>query len=82
MTLENGAVIPWRRQNDDDGDGYYRQVLRAVCKQYSIPFARPVKELSLKQRDMHLWGTPKQGREGAHRLHQQRGAGTLLRNDV
>ncbi|HRW46212.1 MAG: excinuclease ABC subunit UvrA [Caldilinea sp.] len=60
-TLENGAVIPWQRQNDDDGDGYYRQILRAVCKQYGIPFRVPVKELSLKQRDVILWGTPKKG---------------------
>ena len=60
-TLESGAVIPWQRQNDDEGDGYYRQVLRAVCKQYGIPFRVPVKELSLKQRDVILWGTPKKG---------------------
>ncbi len=60
-TLEAGAVIPWQRQNDDDGDGYYRQILRAVCKQYGIPFRVPVKELSLKQRDVILWGTPKKG---------------------
>jgi len=60
-TLESGAVLPWQRQNDDDGDGYYRQVLRAVCHQYGIPFRVPVKELSLKQRDVILWGTPKKG---------------------
>ena len=60
-TLENGAVIPWRRQNDEEGEGYYRQILRAVCKQYGIPFRVPVKELSLKQRDIIVWGTPKKG---------------------
>ena len=37
-SLEDGAVLPWRRQNEDDGDGYYRQVLQAVCKQFAIPF--------------------------------------------
>lgn len=31
---------PWRRQNDDDGEGYYRQLLLAVCKQYSIATRR------------------------------------------
>jgi excinuclease ABC subunit A len=82
LSLEKGAVIPWRRQSEDDNDGYYLQVLRAVAKQYGIPFRTPVKELSLKQRDIILYGTPKQGRKGAHRLHEQRGAGTLLRNFV
>ena len=61
MTIEDGAVIPWRRQSEEDGEGYYRQVLRAVCKQYGIPSKAPVKELSLKQRDVIVWGTPKKG---------------------
>ncbi|MFN3335035.1 MAG: excinuclease ABC subunit UvrA, partial [Caldilinea sp.] len=61
MTIEDGAVIPWRRQSEEDGEGYYRQVLRAVCKQYGIPSKVPVKELSLKQRDVIVWGTPKKG---------------------
>jgi len=61
MTLDEGAVIPWRRQNEDEGDGYYRQMLQAVCKQYAIPFRVPVKELSLKQRDVIILGTPKKG---------------------
>jgi excinuclease ABC subunit A len=61
MTIEDGAVIPWRRQNEEDSEGYYRQVLRAVCKQYGIPSKAPVKELSLKQRDVIVWGTPKKG---------------------
>jgi excinuclease ABC subunit A len=61
MTIDEGAVIPWRRQNDDDGEGYYRQLLLAVCKQYSIPTRAPVKELSSKQRDVLLWGPPKKG---------------------
>ncbi|MFO7632709.1 MAG: excinuclease ABC subunit UvrA [Caldilinea sp.] len=61
MKIEDGAVIPWRRQNEEDGEGYYRQILRAVCKQYGIPSRVPVKELSLKQRDVIVWGTPKKG---------------------
>lgn len=61
MTLDEGAVIPWRRANEDESDGYYRQLLHAVCKQFAIPFRVPVKQLSLKQRDVLLWGTPKKG---------------------
>ncbi|MEX1020148.1 MAG: excinuclease ABC subunit UvrA [Litorilinea sp.] len=55
-SLEGGAVRPWQRQNDDDGDGYYRQLLQAVCKQFAIPFRAPVGELSNKQRDTLLYG--------------------------
>ena len=61
LSIEQGAVIPWRRQNEDDGDGYYAQILRAVCKQFAIPMRVAVKELSLKQREIILWGTPKKG---------------------
>ena len=61
LSIEEGAVIPWRRQNDDDGEGYYRQLLLAVCRQYSIPTRAPVKEMSSKHRDVLLWGPPKQG---------------------
>jgi excinuclease ABC subunit A len=59
LSLHEGAVIPWQRQNDHEGDGYYRQLLSAVCKQYAIPFNLPVKELSLKQRDIILHGPPR-----------------------
>ena len=61
QSLEEGAVIPWRRQIEDEGDGYYTQLLRAVCKQFAVPFRVPVKDLSLKQRDIILYGTPKKG---------------------
>jgi excinuclease ABC subunit A len=59
LSIENGAVLAWRRQNEEDGDGYYQQVLRAVCQQHGVPSRLPVKELSLKQRDLILWGVPK-----------------------
>jgi excinuclease ABC subunit A len=60
-SIEDGAVIPWRRQNEEESEGYYRQILRAVCKQYGIPARVAVKELSLKQRDVIIWGTPHKG---------------------
>jgi excinuclease ABC subunit A len=59
LSLEDGAVIAWRRQNDDDNDGYYGQVLQAVCRQFAIPYKIPVKELSSKQRDIILFGPPR-----------------------
>ena len=75
LTLNEGAVIPWQRQNDNEGDGYYRQVLSAVCKQYGIPFNAPVKELSLKQRDVILYGPAKKSEKV--RIEYRTGNGEL-----
>ncbi len=59
LSLHEGAVIPWQRQNESDNDGYYQQLLVAVCKQYAIPYNAHLKELSLKQRDIILHGPQK-----------------------
>ncbi|MBX3053045.1 MAG: excinuclease ABC subunit UvrA [Caldilineaceae bacterium] len=58
LSIEEGAIIPWKRGTNDDNDGYYLQLLRAVCKQFSIPTRVPVEELSQKQRDVLLNGLP------------------------
>jgi excinuclease ABC subunit A len=58
-SLEDGAVLPWQRQIENDDGGYYRQVLQAVCKEFAIPYNVPVQEFSLKQRDIILYGPPK-----------------------
>ncbi len=58
LSLAEGAVRPWTRQNGDDSDGYYRQILQGLCRQFAIPFTAPVKELSAKQRDIILHGLP------------------------
>ena len=73
LSLRNGAVRPWQRQFEDEGDGYYRQVLHAVCRQYAIPFMVPVKEFSLKQRDIILYGPPRKGEKV--RIEYQAGSG-------
>jgi len=57
-SLREGAVRPWLRKNDKEGDGYYRQLLNGVCDQFGIPFDAPLKTLSLKQRDIILYGPP------------------------
>lgn len=59
LSINEGAVVAWQRQNDNDGDGYYRQLLNAVGKQFAIPLNVPLKELSLKQRDVILYGPPR-----------------------
>ncbi|HRJ43769.1 MAG TPA: excinuclease ABC subunit UvrA, partial [Caldilineaceae bacterium] len=58
LSIEEGAILPWKRETNDDNDGYYLQLLRAVCKQHSIPTRVPVKELSAKQREILLNGLP------------------------
>ncbi len=58
-SIQDGAVRPWRRSNGDDQDGYYQQILFALCRQYAIPYRVPVRELSPKQRDLILHGLPR-----------------------
>ncbi|MFN8487344.1 MAG: excinuclease ABC subunit UvrA [Caldilineaceae bacterium] len=73
VSLDEGAVVPWQRQNDNEGDGYYRQLLQSVCKQFAIPFNTPVKELSLKQRDVILHGPQRKGEKV--KIEYQSGSG-------
>ena len=63
LSVSQGAVRPWVGANSgaNGESGYYKQLLRSVCKQFSIPVDAPVKELSAKQRDLLLYGPP--GRE-------------------
>ena len=62
LSIAEGAARPWQGANGNNGDeGYYKQLLRSVCRQFSIPNTAPVKELSSKQRDIILHGPP--GRE-------------------
>ncbi|MCB9154524.1 MAG: excinuclease ABC subunit UvrA [Caldilineae bacterium] len=59
-SLQDGAVLApgWGAQNPKH-DGYYQQLLRAVTAQHGIPYANvPVAELSNRQRDIVLYGTP------------------------
>jgi excinuclease ABC subunit A len=58
LSLADGAIIAWRRTSDDDNDGYYGQLLKAVCRQFAIPYNAPVREMSAKQRDIILHGPP------------------------
>ncbi len=72
-SLADGGVIPWQRQNDDENDGYYRQLLRSVCRQFAIPFNAPLGELSLKQRDILLYGPTR--KEQKVKIEYQTGSG-------
>ncbi|MEM7133943.1 MAG: excinuclease ABC subunit UvrA [Chloroflexota bacterium] len=77
LSLDEGAVVPWKRKNDSDGDGYYVQLLRAVSRQYAIPFNVPVGQLSLKQRDVILYGP---GRDKKVRMEYQTAGSDQVRH--
>lgn len=62
-SIEDGAVIPWRRQNEFADGGYYWGVLQNAARQFGIPTRVPMKELSLKQRDIILYGPPDKGQK-------------------
>ena len=56
LTLAEGAIRPWVRQSNSSGDGYYNQLTHSVAHHYGIPLDVPVKELSVRQRDIILYG--------------------------
>lgn len=74
-SLSEEAVRPWKRSSSNNGDGYYLQVLQALCKQYAIPFNVPVRELSGKQRDIVLYGTPR--KKDKVRIQYRTGSGEV-----
>ena len=70
LSLADGAVRPWARQNEYGL--YYQQLLRAACEHYDIPYHVPVGQLSARQRDLILYG----GRKGETiRLRYRNSAG-------
>ncbi len=70
LSLADGAVRPWARENGYEL--YYQQLLRAACEHYAIPYHVPVGQLSARQRDLILYG----GRKGETiRLHYRNSAG-------
>jgi excinuclease ABC subunit A len=71
LTLEAGAIRPWARRSSESGDGYYSQLIRAVANHYGIPIDVPVKELSLKQRDIILYGSKPGDRITLHYTNQE-----------
>ena len=78
-TLADGAVLAWQRQNETDDGGYYRSVLQSVCRQFGIPMHVPVKELSLKQRDVILYGPPHRDKV---RMEYRTGSGEVRHYDT
>lgn len=55
LSVAKGAIRPWHG-TDENGDGYYPQLLRAACEYYGIPMNVPVSELSPNQIHRLLYG--------------------------
>ncbi len=55
-SLKEGAVLPFAR--DEGQRRYYTALLQEVCRVAGIPFDRPWKELSPRQRQVILYGLP------------------------
>ncbi len=67
-SLEQGAILVpgWGGQNPKQ-DGYYHQLLQAVAEHYGIPFSHvPYGELSARQKEIILHGTPRGERVMLH----------------
>jgi len=53
LSLNEGAVLPWRSLNTP----YHKALLRAVCEEYQIDMDRPVERLAQEKRDVLLKGS-------------------------
>ena len=54
LTLREGAIVAWPT---DDKQGYYWQLIKAVCDYFDIPLDKPVRELTEAQRHILLNGS-------------------------
>ena len=55
LSLAEGAIRPWKV--DDDGRGFYTQLLRAVADAWDIPWRAPIRNLKPEQVDVLLYGS-------------------------
>jgi excinuclease ABC subunit A len=63
LSMENGAIEAWRK-NGKRMNIFYSRVLRQFCKDFSVSYTAPYKDLSKKIRDILMFGTDKKGDEG------------------
>ena len=60
LSLENGAIEPWRK-NGKRMNVFYSRVLRTFCRDFGVDYYKPVKKLDRKVRDVLLRGTAAAG---------------------
>ncbi len=54
LSLAEGAIEPW---SSSGSNGYYRQLLAALCEYYGIDMDKPFGELEKKEREIILYGS-------------------------
>ncbi|HRK32388.1 MAG TPA: excinuclease ABC subunit UvrA, partial [Tepidisphaeraceae bacterium] len=60
LTLETGAIEPWRK-NGKRMNVFYSRVLRQFCKDFGIGYSVPVREIDKKVKDVLFFGTTAKG---------------------
>ena len=60
LSLENGAIEPWRK-NGKRMNILYSRVLRTFCRDFGVDYYKPVKKLDKKVRDVLMRGTAAAG---------------------
>ena len=63
LSLENGAIEPWRK-NGKRMSIYYSRTLRRFCADFDIEYSTPFKDIDKKVRDILLLGSDKKGDNG------------------
>lgn len=56
LSLNEGVILPWSKSKHREN--YYGQMLRAVSQHYGFSMDTPFNELSSKQRNIILYGSP------------------------
>ncbi|MCB0037982.1 MAG: excinuclease ABC subunit UvrA, partial [Anaerolineales bacterium] len=81
LSIEDGAIVAWPTE---DKQGYYWQLLKAVCEHFEIPLDRPFYELNKAQERIIFYGNKKEdvsiqyvNREGAKRIYSTKFEGVI-----
>lgn len=81
LSIEEGAIVAWPTE---DKQGYYWQLLKAVCEHFEIPLDRPFHELNKAQERIIFYGNKKEdvsiqyvNREGAKRIYSTKFEGVI-----
>ena len=64
VSLENGAIEPWRK-NGKRMNIYYSRILRQFCADFDIDYAMPFKDIPKKTRDILIHGSDRKGSAGS-----------------
>ncbi|MEL7239355.1 MAG: excinuclease ABC subunit A, partial [Planctomycetota bacterium] len=65
VSLENGAIEPWRK-NGKRMNIYYARVLRTFCRDFGCDYYGPFSEIPKKTRDILMHGTSAKGDKGTY----------------